>query len=402
MRAGKKNILILFLCFGLSAEISAEETMQDLVQRNTAFALDLYLQVKKPGENVFYSPYSISTALAMVYAGAREETEKEMAAALHFSLDQKDLHPLFHELQSHLVQLETEGILQLHIANALWIQEGYRLHDEFKALNKTYYEAGLNLLDFVRSTEKSRLKINTWVEEKTKSRIKDLLAQGTVDQMTRLVLTNAIYFLGKWENTFEKSATTEENFYLSSTETTTVPLMVQEDYFPYGENGHLQVLEMPYEGRALSIIILLPKEKDGLPQLESQLSPENLKTWTSGLSSRKVRVLFPRFKMTQGISLEENLRKMGMERAFTGEADFSGIEPRKELYISAVIHKAFIAVDEKGTEAAAATAVAMLAMAAPVLEEPPEFRADHPFLFFIRDNQTGSILFLGRLLNPDQ
>jgi serpin B len=158
---------------------------------------------------------------------------------------------------------------------------------------------------------------------------------------------------------------------------------------------------MPYVGRTLSKIILLPKEKDGLPRLESRLNPENLKTWTSGLSSQRVRVFFPKFKMTQSLNLEENLRKMGMEQAFTGQADFSGIEPKKELFISAVIHKAFIAVDEKGTEAAAATAVAMLAMAAPPLEEPPEFRADHPFLFFIRDNRTGSILFLGRLLDPN-
>ena len=155
--------------------------MQDLVQGNTAFALDLYSQVSESGENVFFSPYSISTALAMVYAGAREKTEKEMAAALHFSLDQKNLHPLFSELQSHLNRLETKGILQLQIANALWIQEGYKLHDEFKALNNNYYEAGLNLLDFVRNTEKSRLKINKWVEKKTKGKIKDLLAQGNVD-----------------------------------------------------------------------------------------------------------------------------------------------------------------------------------------------------------------------------
>ena len=370
-----------------------------VVQGNNAFALALYAKLRAEDQgNLFLSPYSISTALAMTYAGAKGKTAAEMAEVLHFTVPQEQLHPAFAALAAKLHgDIKKEGY-QLRIANRLWGQAGYHFLPTFLQVTRDHYGAELAQVDFAQDTEAARHTINAWVEEKTEEKIKDLLAQGVLDSGTTLVLTNAIYFKGDWQRKFEAKATKDAPFLLTPQEKVTVPMMRQRGKFAYGVVGKVQVLELPYVGKDLSMFVLLPKEVDGLADLEKSLSVETLNTWTSGLREQTVEVLLPKFKMTSGFRLEKTLGSMGMPLAFSGEADFSGMTGQRGLFISAVIHKAFIDVNEEGTEAAAATAVVMRAPAPP----NPIFRADHPFLFLIRDNRTGSILFLGRVINPKE
>ena len=393
-----KKLLIVFLLISMTGMVYAEEKMKDLVDGNTSFALDLYKSFCKQDGNIFFSPYSISTALAMTYGGARGDTAREMADALHFPFSQDSLHPAFSELRAHFIKIQKDKKIILNIANALWAQKDYEFDQKFLDLTKKYYDAGLFPLDFARDPDKSRITINEWVEKKTESKIKDLLKEGHVTELTRLVLTNAIYFLGTWNEVFDPDNTRDRAFWLTPEYKKEVPMMFQKEYFNYREFPEHQVLEMMYKGFEVSMVIILPKKIDGLPQLESQLSRDTIQEWTSGLTSKKVLVFFPKFKMTQEFSLQDVLQGLGMNLAFTFSADFSGIEPKKELHISNVIHKAFIEVDEKGTEAAAATAIAMELAA--MMEPEPEFKADHPFLFLIKDKLTGSILFMGRVSDP--
>ncbi|MCK4307062.1 serpin family protein [candidate division WOR-3 bacterium] len=365
-----------------------------VVDGNNMFALELYTELKEQEGNLFFSPYSISTALAMTYAGARGNTEKQMAEVLHFELSQKCLHPTFHSLIS---QLNAQGKgYQLNIANALWGQKGYGFLEEFLELTKANYGAGLNEVDFVRDAESARKTINAWVEEQTKDKIKDLIKPGILDALTVLVLTNAIYFKGNWASQFKKKETKDSKFYVRANKTVKVPMMYQKEKFKYMETDGFQAIELPYVDNELSMVILLPKKREGLVELENSLNVDSLNKWLGNLRKQEVTIYLPKFKMTSEFRLEEVLASMGMPDAFSGQADFSGMIGRKELFISAVIHKAFVDVNEEGTEAAAATAVVMAKGTVPVFR----FRADHPFIFLIRDISSGSILFLGRVVNP--
>ncbi len=287
---------------------------------------------------------------------------------------------------------------ELSVANALWAQKGYQFLRAFLNTTTTNYGAGLNQVDFVSATEAARKTINDWVEKKTEGKIKDLIKPGVFNTLTRLVLTNAIYFKGNWARQFEKVETKDSPFTVARDKNVTVPMMSQKAQFAYAETETLQLLELPYAGDQLSMVILLPKELDGLADLEKSLTPGSLRECLQGLRKQEVVVQVPRFKLTSEFSLARVLASMGMTDAFSREADFSGMTGDTELFISAVIHKAFVDVNEEGTEAAAATAVVMTLKSAPL--RPPIFRADHPFLFLIRDNQSGSILFLGRVVNP--
>jgi len=396
----KKILILLIVCLTFCAY--GGETMSDLVNKNSSFALDLYHQLKGPDNNLFYSPISISTALAMTYAGARGSTAEQIAAALRFPVQQTELHPLFSEMQAHFQYIQKNKELQLNINNALWIQDGYKILPGFQELCDKFYASNLFLLDFRVQAENSRQKINAWIEEKTQGKITDLLAPGLISDMTRLIITNTIYFKAEWIRQFNPANTRDKDFYLLSEEKIQVPMMNQSDFFGYWENDLLQALKLPYQGKAISMVILLPKQKTGLPQLEAKLNLKNLQSWTTNFETKKVRVYIPKFKLAGSFNLKDSLQTMGMADPFTSAADFSGIESQRELFIGAVAHKAFIDVDEAGTEAAAATAIVMEAMAAPIRTQPPEFRADHPFIFFIFDNLIGSILFMGRLQNPNQ
>jgi RNA polymerase sigma factor (sigma-70 family) len=367
------------------------------VAGNTRFALDLYGRLRTQEGNLFLSPYSLSTALAMAYAGARGETAEQMAKTLHFTLGQDKLHPAFAQLAGQLKGGKKSGY-RLNVANALWGQKDHRFLAEFLELSREFYGGGLKEVDFLNATEQARQAINTWAEEQTEKKVKELLRPGVLDEQTRLVLTNAVYFNAAWERPFDKKLTRPEPFFLTADpdRKVNVPMMYQDNRFGYWANEEVQVLELPYKGKDLSMVLLLPVKVDGLPQLENRLTPANLKKWLGGLETQRVWVTLPRFTCTSAFSLKKALADMGMPRAFEpGGADFSGLDESKRLFIQAVEHKAFVKVDEIGTEAAAATAVVVN-----VKSEPPSFRADHPFLFLIRDNRTGAVLFLGRFSSP--
>lgn len=375
--------------------------MQSLVKANNQFAVDLYARLRdKPG-NLFFSPESLSTALAMTYAGARGETATQMARVLHFDLPRDQLNQAFQQLLARAATGDKPAAYLLSTANRLWIQQGYQLNDSFVNETREFYNAGLAELDFVRQTESSRQAINRWVEDQTADKIKNLIPESALTSLTRLVLTNAIYFKGDWQLPFPANQTRDHTFHLSPSQTTKVPLMSHEaDYQLHAAEG-LKVLSLPYAGGDLSMIVLLPDDLDGLQKLESDLTSEKLEGWVKGLRRQKVSVFLPRFKMSSEFSLGETLSAMGMPLLFDEErADLSGIATQDRLHVSAVIHKAFVDVNEEGTEAAAATGIVIGVRSAAFPAPPVIFRADHPFLFLIRENQTGRILFLGRVANP--
>ena len=398
------SIIVAVTFFLSSPSIFAKTNsdLQTIIKGNSDFGFDLYQRLKGEKGNLFFSPYSISTALAMTYAGARGQTEKEMAEVLHFSLEQEPLHSSFSKLQSELNAIQNKGYVKLSIANSLWAQEGYHFLDTFFNLNKKYYGAGLNFVDFEKETEAARKTINIWVKDKTQQKIKELIKPGMVDSLTTLVLCNAIYFKGNWLVQFDKKRTKKDNFYISPDKTIKVAMMNQESRYKYKDFGSFSAIELPYEGNDLSMIVFLPKEIDGLAEFEKNLTNSNVKAWIDRLTASyksEIFVSLPEFKTTCEFELSKILSDMGMPSAFSlPPADFSGMTGRKDLFISKVIHKAFVDVNEEGTEAAAATAVVMLWLKG--ASRPLMFRANHPFVFLIRENQTGSILFIGRIIDP--
>ncbi len=365
---------------------------------NNAFALDLYGALREQEGNLFLSPFSISTALAMTSAGARGETAEQMADVLCFSAEDK-VHRQFGGL-GHSIRAREDAGYRLDVANALWVQEDYDLLETFLDTVTENYGAGVRQVDYEGDAEGARKVINAWVEDQTRDKIRDLLQPGILDRLTRLVLTNAIYFKGVWQTPFDKDATNDAPFHVAPGDSIAVPMMYQEERLSYHEDEDVQLLGMPYAGGALSMVVLLPKTNDGLAALERKLGAAKVDQWVSSMHPRKVRVFLPRFKTTSQFGLGPILAGLGMPLAFDArDADFSGMTGRPDLYISAVVHKAFVDVNEEGTEAAAATAVVMR-MKTAMPAEPPTFRADHPFLFLIRDTESGAILFLGRMANP--
>ncbi|MCL7452602.1 MAG: serpin family protein [Anaerolineae bacterium] len=374
-----------------------------LADGNTAFALELYQLLRQQEGNLFYSPYSISLALAMTYAGARGETEVQMAEALHFDLPQDRLHPAFEALAQVLASRgevaedkEGEGF-RLNVANALWGQEDYQFLATFLAVVEQHYGGGLQPVDFLSAPEEARETINAWVEDETEGKIQDLIPSGVIDSLTRLVLTNAIYFNAAWADPFEPDMTKNGPFYLLDGGEVSVPMMRQMISLPYYAGDGYQAVEMFYDGHELSMVILLP-EQSALKAFEGSLDRDQLAAIVQNLEHQPVSLTMPRFEFDAEFSLKEALATLGMPQAFTEAADFSGMTGNRDLLISEVVHKAFVAVDEAGTEAAAATAVEMAVTGAPA--EPVQVTLDHPFLFLIRDIETGTILFLGRVVDP--
>jgi len=377
-------------------EVKADKTA--LVQGNNQFAFDLYGRLRQEKGNLFLSPYSISTALGMTSAGARKDSLTQMEKTLRFPVEQTRLHPAFGAL---LRDTKAGKGYQLSVANALWCQVNYPFHDDFLKVNETYYGGKPVGVDF-RKTEEARQTINTWVEKQTQDKIKELLKPGVLDADTRLVLTNAIYFKGNWADKFDKKLTQDQPF-LTGGNKVTVPLMRRTGDYKYLDGGSFQALELPYANKELSMLVFLPKKVDGLAEFEQTLTAEKLQAWQGQMRQREVRVFLPRFKMTAEFKLNNVLQALGMSDVFDrGRSNLSGITNAEQLYISAVIHKAFVDVNEEGTEAAAATAVLIAPTSAPVVQAPPEFRADHPFFFAIRDNRSGSLLFAGRLVEPEK
>lgn len=402
MKSLLKITLILIFVFSISSFSLAntvERSTISITESNNNFCIDLYkVLIEEEKGNLFISPYSISSALAMTYAGAEGNTKKQMAQVLHFTLSEEDLHSSFSILNSILNTSKSN--FQLSIANSLWGQTGYPFKEEFLKTINQYYSGGFNLVDFVNeiNREKTREEINRWVEDKTNKKIKELIHKGDLTSLTRLVLVNAIYFKGTWKYSFDKSKTQDMPFYINKEKQNNIPMMYQLNEFNYYEDEEIQALELAYSGDELSMLVILPKEYNILP-LEKNLTSEKLNNIIENLNKEKVEVYLPKFKIEKRYILNDSLIKLGMKDAFDDNlADFSKITGNKDLYISKVIHQSFIEVNEEGTEAAAATAVIMSGKSLSLSQKV--FKANHPFIFFILYKPTNTILFMGKLIEP--
>ena len=376
-----------------------------LVDGNNAFALDLYQSLRSKDGNLIYSPYSISLALAMTYAGARGETESQMASALHFDLPQAQLHPAFNALDLALAQhgqaQSKDQPLKLNIANAVWAERTYPFLQNYLDLIALNYGAGIRLADFINQYEPARNEINNWVSDQTNKKINNLLAPGTLNPDTRMVLVNAIYFKADWENQFDPNNTSDSLFHLLDGSTSHVKMMNDEHLtIPYTKGDGYQAIELAYVGDTAAMDVIVPDEGN-FKQFESALNAQKLNEILGNMQPASVALGLPKFTFTQDFSVSSTLKTLGMSDAFDpNKADFSGMTGNHDLFISDVIHKAFVAVDEKGTEAAAATAVMMQATS--IMMTDVNLTIDRPFIFIIRDTTSGQILFVGRVLNPAQ
>ena len=379
-----------------------------LVTGNTEFSFDLYQELAAAGsgnDNLFLSPFSISQALAMTYAGARGNTAVEMADTLHFSLLDARLHPAWNELDLTLAsrgenaQASDGQGFRLHIVNSIWGQDGYPFEAPFLDTLALHYGAGINLVDFESDPEGCRDTINTWVENQTEGRIEDLLPPDVIKTITRLVLVNAIYFNAAWLHPFDEADTEDGTFHRVDGSQVTVPLMYQEESFRHATGDGWQAVELPYDGEELSMVVVLP-DAGRFDEIDAGLDAASLDGMLAGLSHAPLALTLPKFSYTSSFMLKDTLEALGMVDAFQyGAADFSGIDGTQSLYIGAVIHKAFVDVNEAGTEAAAATAVVVdFGTSAP--PTPTPMTVDRPFIFLIRDLQTGAILFTGRVMDP--
>ncbi len=371
---------------------------RDVIEANNRFAINLYSQYKSEEGNIFFSPFSISTAMAMVYEGAEGKTAKEIKSVFGFPKYDNSRRNQYSDLLSEINKKDKK--YALNTANALWAEQDFNFLDKYLTTVEKYYGGKTTNLDFKNEPDTSRLIINNWVEDKTNNKIKDLFPEGSIHPLTRLVLANAIYFKAKWLKQFDADKTSDEYFRVNPDNRIKVPMMQpasQKSTFNYTQNKDLQILEMPYAGEDLSMLILLPLD-DNIEALENSFTIEKLTDWKKSLRKRRVKIYIPKFKFEAKYFLFETLSDLGMPTAFTNSADFSGMTGTKDLKIDKVIHQAFIEVNEEGTEAAAATGVAMIKRSK---KRPiPIFKADHPFIFIIQHNETGNILFMGRVSNP--
>lgn len=392
---------VIFAFSFLVSSAFADEHLANIkriVNGNNLFALELYSKLKTEKGNIFFSPYSISSALAMTYSGARGETAKEMAKTLHLIPSAQKTNSASAGLNAKLNQVQKKGDVKLLIANSLWPQKDHRFLPEYLSLMNKYYGASVFPVDYLNASEKARTRINAWVEDRTQGKIRDVIKKP-LPPATSLVLVNAIYFKGNWAHQFDPMRTTKADFLLLSGAKTQVSMMGQYERFGYHEIKNAKLLELPYVGRQLSMIVILPNEAAQLSELEDELTSANLQSWLSGIEEQFVSVYLPKFKVTWGAyDLISPLQTMGMRKAFGAGADFSGMDGRKDFKIGLLLHKALVEVNEEGTEAAAATVAGVMFTGRPRIHT---FKADHPFLFVIRDNTTGSILFFGRILDPN-
>ena len=380
--------------------------MTTLVNGNSKFAFDLYQALRQQGNgNLFYSPYSLSLALAMTFAGARGETETQMADTLHYLLPQDSLHPAFNSLDLELNE-RGEGAkgkddkeFRLNVVNAIWGQKDYKFLSDYLDVIAENYGAGLRLLDFAGAPEESRITINNLVSDQTEGKIKDLIKQGIISSITRMVLTNAIYFNAAWQFPFDEDNTNEARFHLLNGSDITVQMMHHTEGFGYADGDSFQAVELKYDGGELSMLILLPEE-DKFTGFEAALNSQKLDAIIGNLEMRNIILSMPKFDYESEFSLKDTLEALGMKDVFSMNADFSGMTGNFDLFIKDVVHKAFVSVDEAGTEAAAASAVIMDLKAGP--GSPVEVTIDRPFIYLIRDIETGTILFAGRVMNPAQ
>jgi serpin B len=363
---------------------------------NRAFAFDLYRAVGDEPGNLFFSPYSLSTALAMAYAGARGTTERQMADVLHFGMPPDQLHPAFNALDLALTQ--TGGPFTLTTANSPWAQRDYKFLSAYLDTLAVNYGAGVRLVDFQSDAarEEARVTINRWVSDQTQGKIEELLEKGLLTDLTRLVLTNAIYFNADWAEPFNHDSTYDGKFTRLDGAQVMVPMMHRRGVLIYGAGADFEAVELPYQGGRMALVAVLPAEGQ-FEAYEAALDAERVDEVLRSLKAEADMILdLPKFQYSASLSLKEALTALGMPDAFDEQkADFSGMDGTRDLHIAHVIHKAFVAVDEKGTEAAAASGVF-----SEIVSLPPTIQFNRPFIFFIYDKQTGAILFVGRVLDP--
>jgi len=377
---------------------------EQIIKGNNKFSIDIYHALRTPEENLFFSPLSIYTLLSMVFAGAHGLTETQIKTVLHIKLDQNQFHSKYKKLL-RVFQRDTGS--ELSMANLLCIHENYQLLEKYLWIVEDTYGGAIWKLNFNAITETCS-KINTWVAEHTQGKIKDVI--HTLKEDDGLVLVNAIYFKGTWENLFKEKHTEEENFTLLSGDKILVPMMHKKEKYRWLNEDGFQILEMPYKGirvfgslEHISMIVLLPEKKGGIEDLENSLTNEKIENYLEKLHKiweREINIYFPKFKIETGYELKKILYRLGMTSAFSDGANFSRIAEDPPRYISQIIHKAFVEVNERGTEAAAVTALRMLGASIGQTIKPPEFRADHPFIFLLIDSYTRAILFIGRVMNP--
>ncbi len=397
------------LCAAVAGFVYAAAAPQSLPDAKSGadagnqFAVELYANLAAREGNLFLSPHSIHIALGMAYMGARGDTAAEMARVLH--LPAAGAERFFRALIEALntgSKIGSQEAYRLWTANSFWAQQGYPFQEAYKELVKTHFGGELAEVDYAKAAESARAKINAWVEERTAGKIRDLIPAGVLTPLTRLVLANAIYMKSAWDQKFKPELTSEAPFHTGATHSVKAQLMHRVGPYRYFEGDGFQAVSMPYAANRLSMVVLLPAKAGGLAALEKKLTAEALTVWLAGMKRRPVDLALPRFKLSASFAVAETLQALGMPTAFkSGPADFTGIADTKELYISDVIHKAYVDVNEDGTEAAAATAVVLAGRAMTEREEPPVvFKADRPFLFLVRHEQTGAILFMGRLCDP--
>ena len=388
----------------LTASTAPAADLQALVRGDVEFGLALYRAVAADAGNVVLSPHSVSVALGMTWAGARTTTEAQMASALRFTLGQARTHAAFNALDLALAQRAARPVVgsgqrfRLRVVNALWGQSGYRFLAPFLDTLAENYGAGMYLLDFERDPEAARGVINTWVSAQTERRIPELLAMGGVHRNTVLVLTNAVYFSASWAQPFRAEDTHPAEFHLLDGTARVVPTMNRVAEMPYADDPAWQAVELPYLGDELSMLVIVPAS-GRFAEVEQRLDAPALAAVVAALHDRRVTLALPRFSFRTAAGLRAPLIALGMTDAFTAAADLSGLDGARDLFIQDVVHEGFIAVDEAGTEAAAATAVVIGRTSVP---EPATLRADRPFLFAIRDIPTGAVLFLGRVVDPSR
>ncbi|MBN2150877.1 MAG: serpin family protein [Candidatus Lokiarchaeota archaeon] len=368
------------------------------------FGLDLYARLRSMSGNLFLSPFSISLALAMTYVGTRNNTASEMARALHLEMDAKALSRGIHAITDGLSVAEGQAGNEILLANALWLQADYPFFKEYIEWIEYYFRGTIFAVDY-RSPSAVGQRINSWVDEQTRGLIREVVSPAMIPAFpeTIMILTNAIYFKGKWVTKFHGERTNDQVFYRLNQGRVMVKMMNVEAEFSYAETSELQYIELPYLGRGIVMGIILPRERDGIGAIEAKLNVELVDDLVSRLMACKVDVYLPRFKMEYTVMLVALLRSLGIVEAFVkGKADFSGLTGSPGAYVSEVLHKAFVEVDEEGTKAAAVTAVMLAPGCAPGARPPPNpvFRADHPFIFCIKDTRSGTMLFMGRVMEP--